>query len=186
MRLRNPGTCVSFVVAVLLFALPGWAQQWEPLGPEGGSVRSLAFDPKNPDRIFLGTSAGRLYLSSDGGGNWTRLVHLGSAAEMVLDHIVIDPANPRNIYVAAWNAQDPNNDGDLYRSKDGGRTWDLLADMHGQSVRALAMSASDSRIMVAGVLDGVFRSRDGGDNWERVSPEHHAEIKNVESVAMDP
>src|SRR5262249_17439130 len=29
-------------------------------------------------------------------------------------------------------------------------------------------------------------SRDGGDNWERISPEHHAEIKNVESVAIDP
>src|SRR5215470_10925349 len=188
MCIRNLRICIFRALLAVpffcSFALA--AEPWQPLGPEGGTVRSLAFDPKNPDRIFLGTSAGRLYLSSDGGGNWTRLVHLGSAAEMVLDHIVIDPANPRNIYVAAWNAQDPNNDGDLYRSKDGGRTWDLLADMHGQSVRALAMSASDSRIMVAGVLDGVFRSRDGGDNWERISPEHHAEIKNVESVAMDP
>ena len=80
---------------------------------------------------------------------------------MVLDHIVIDPANPRNIYVSAWNAQDPTNDGDVYRSKDSGRTWDLLADLHGKSIRALAMSASDSKILVAGVLDGVFRSRDG-------------------------
>src|SRR5215475_10818942 len=188
MCIRNLRICIFRAVLVVpffcSFALA--AETWQPLGPEGGTVRSLAFDPKNPDRIFLGTSAGRLYLSSDGGGNWTRLVHLGSAAEMVLDHIVIDPANPRNIYVAAWNAQDPNNDGDLYRSKDGGRTWDLLADLHGQSIRALAMSASDSRILVAGVLDGVFRSRDGGDNWERISPEHHAEIKNVESVAVDP
>jgi len=188
MCIRNLRICIFRALLAVpffcSFALA--AEPWQPLGPEGGTVRSLAFDPKNPERIFLGTSAGRLYLSSDGGGNWTRLVHLGSAAEMVLDHIVIDPANPRNIYVAAWNAQDPNNDGDLYRSKDGGRTWDLLADMHGQSVRALAMSASDSRILVAGVLDGVFRSRDGGDNWERISPEHHAEIKNVESVAIDP
>lgn len=177
---------VSFVCSLVVYSLTLAAQTWQPLGPEGGTVRSLAFDPKNPDRIFLGTSAGRLYLSTDGGGSWLRLVHLGSSAEMVLDHIVIDPANPRNIYVAAWNAQDPNNDGDLYRSKDGGRTWDLLADMHGQSIRALAMAASDPRILVAGVLDGVFRTRDGGDNWERISPEHHAEIKNVESIAVDP
>jgi photosystem II stability/assembly factor-like uncharacterized protein len=186
MRLRNPGTCVSFVVAALLFAPPGWAQQWQPLGPEGGSVRSLAFDAKNPDRIFLGTSAGRLYLSSDGGATWSRWASLGAPAEMVLDHVVIDPSNPKNIYVAAWNAQAPNSDGDLFRSQDGGRRWEVAPDLHGKSIRALAMAPSDPRSLVAGGLDGVFRSRDGGETWQRISPEHHAEIKNVESVALDP
>jgi photosystem II stability/assembly factor-like uncharacterized protein len=175
------------VLCVLLAMAAGLAAQpWQPLGPDGGTVRSLTFDPKNPDHIFLGTSAGRIYLSTDNGASWSRLVRLGSGAEMVLDHIVIDPANTRNIYVAAWNAQAPNSDGDLYRSKDGGKTWDLLADMHGKSIRALAMSASEPKILVAGVLDGVFRTRDGGDNWERISPEHHAEIKQVESIAIDP
>ena len=37
-----------------------------------------------------------------------------------------------------------------------------------------------------GALDGVFRSRDGGETWERISPENHAEIKNIESLAIDP
>src|SRR5262245_51386356 len=130
-----------FLCTMLVASTGLAAQQWQPLGPDGGTVRSLTFDPKNPDHIFLGTSAGRVYLSTDRGGSWLRLVRLGSGAEMVLDHIVIDPANPRNIYVAAWNAQAPNSDGDLYRSKDAGKTWDLLADMHGKSIRALAMSA---------------------------------------------
>jgi len=40
-------------------------QPWQPIGPDGGTVRSLAIDPKDPDRIFLGTSAGNLYLSTD-------------------------------------------------------------------------------------------------------------------------
>src|SRR6516225_1278666 len=101
MRLRNLGTCISYVLAALLFVSAGWVQQWQPLGPEGGSVRSLAFDSKNPDRIFLGTSAGRLYLSSDGGASWSRWASLGAPAEMVLDHIVVDSSNPKNIYVAA-------------------------------------------------------------------------------------
>jgi photosystem II stability/assembly factor-like uncharacterized protein len=61
-----------------------------------------------------------------------------------------------------------------------------LPDLHGKSIRALAMAASDPKLLVAGVLDGVFRSRDGGDNWERISPPNHAEIKDVESVAIDP
>jgi photosystem II stability/assembly factor-like uncharacterized protein len=173
------------LAAVVLSAGVG-AQPWQPLGPDGGSVRSLAFDPNDPDRIFLGTSAGVVYLSRDHGQNWSRLARLGSPEEMVLDHIVVDPSNAEHLYAAAWNAQAPNSDGDLYRSKDGGKSWERSPEMRGKSIRALAMAASDPKILVAGVLDGVFRSRDGGESWERISPANHAEIKNVESVAIDP
>ncbi len=174
------------LIAVALCGCAAFAQTWQPLGPDGGTVRSLAFDPSNPDRIFLGTSAGRLYLSTDAGRSWSRFAHLGSSSEMVLDHIVIDPSNPRNIYVSAWNAQSPQSDGELFRSSDAGRTWDIAADLHGKSIRALGVSASNSKVLVAGALDGIYRSRDGGDNWERISPENHAEIRNVESIAIDP
>ncbi|HWG88409.1 MAG TPA: hypothetical protein VN679_11565 [Candidatus Acidoferrales bacterium] len=178
---------VPTVLLTLFFsALAAQSQQWQPIGPEGGTVRSLAFDPHNPDRIFLGTSAGRIYLSTDNGSTWSRFAHLGSSSEMVLDHIVIDPVSSKNIYVSAWNAQLPDSDGEIFRSHDGGRTWDLMADMHGKSVRALALAPSNPKVLIAGALDGIYRSRDGGDNWERISPEHHAEIKNVESVAIDP
>ena len=79
-----------------------WAGQWTALGPDGGDVRSLSFDPQNPDRIYLGTSTGTLFLSSDGGHNWSRLAHLGGD-DNVLDHIAIDPQNPKHIYVSAWS-----------------------------------------------------------------------------------
>src|SRR5579864_1261901 len=178
-------------IPVLLMAL--WAssalaseQPWQPVGPDGGTVRSLAMDPKNPDRIFLGTSAGNLYLSTDKGATWSRFARPGNSAEMVLDHIVIDPTDSRNIFVAAWNAQQPNSDGDLYRSKDGGKSWEIVPDLHGKSLRALSIAASDPKILVVGALDGIYRSRNGGHDWERISPENHAEIKNIESVAIDP
>ncbi|HEY2116974.1 MAG TPA: YCF48-related protein [Candidatus Angelobacter sp.] len=161
-------------------------QPWQSVGPDGGTVRSLAIDPKNPDRIFLGTSAGNLYLSTDKGASWSRFARPGNSAEMVLDHIVIDPTDPRSIFVAAWNAQLPNSDGDLYRSKDGGKSWEIVPDLHGKSLRALSIAASDSKILIAGALDGIYRSRNGGHDWERISPENHAEIKNVESIAIDP
>src|SRR4029077_20212789 len=161
-------------------------QPWQPIGPDGGNVRSLAIDPKDPDRIFLGTSAGNLYLSTDKGATWSRFARPGNSAEMVLDHIVIDPADSRNIFVAAWNAQLPSSDGDLYRSKDGGKSWEIVPDLHGKSLRALSIAASDPKILAVGALDGIYRSRDGGENWERISPENHAEIKNVESIVIDP
>ena len=161
-------------------------QPWQPIGPDGGNVRSLAIDPKNPDRIFLGTSAGNLYLSTDKGATWSRFARPGNSAEMVLDHIIIDPADSRNMFAAAWNAQLPNSDGDLYRSHDAGKTWEIVADLHGKSLRALSMAASDPKILVVGALDGIYRSGNGGRDFERISPANHAEIKNVESVAIDP
>lgn len=161
-------------------------QPWQPVGPDGGNVRSLAIDTKNPDRIFLGTSAGNLYLSTDRGASWSRFARPGNSAEMVLDHIVIDPADSRNIFAAAWNAQLPNSDGDLFRSHDAGKTWEIVADLHGKSLRALSIAASNPKILVAGALDGIYRSLDGGHGFERISPPNHAEIKNVESIAIDP
>ncbi|HWZ42587.1 MAG TPA: hypothetical protein VNW97_03890, partial [Candidatus Saccharimonadales bacterium] len=170
---------------LVVMARPAMAQQWKPLGPDGGDVRSFAYDPRDANRIFLGTSAGRLYLSTDGGSTWSRHAHLGNSSDMVLDNIVIDPTNSRTIYVAAWSVESSTS-GEMFRSLNGGRSWELLPDLHGKSIRALALAPSNPRVLVAGALDGVFRSRDGGDSWERISPVNHAEIKNVESIAVDP
>src|SRR6266853_2842510 len=175
------------VLSILLLSTGLAAQQrWLPVGPDGGTVRSLTFDPKNPDRIFLGGRRVNLKLYADNGTNWSRFARLGSSAEMVLDHIVIDPIDPRNMFVAAWNAQLPSSDGDLFRSKDAGKTWEIVADLHGKSLRALSMAATNQKTLVAGALDGIYRSHDGGHAWERISPENHAEIKNIESIAIDP
>ncbi|MGH9546303.1 MAG: transcriptional regulator [Terriglobales bacterium] len=161
-----------------------WAGQWTALGPDGGDVRSLSFDPQNPDRIYLGTSTGTLFLSTDAGHNWSRLAHLGND-DNVLDHIVIDPKNPKHIYVSAWSVVDQQA-GDVYRSHDGGNNWEAMPDVHGKSVRALAIAPYDSKVLVIGALDGVFRSQNGGNSWERISPVSQAELKNVESIAVDP
>ncbi|MGH9556081.1 MAG: WD40/YVTN/BNR-like repeat-containing protein, partial [Terriglobales bacterium] len=186
---RNTGHKVLRTItffALLLSLLPASlnAAEWVPLGPEGGDVRSLAYDPANPDRIFLGTSTGQMYLSINGGGSWQRFAKLGSGDRYVLDHIVLDPANSNTLYVSAWDVE--REGGDLFRSRDGGRHWEALSAMRGKSIRALALAETDSRVMVVGALEGVFRSTDGGDTWQRISPAHHAEIRNIESVAMDP
>src|SRR6266542_2897617 len=58
-----------------------WAGEWTVLGPEGGDVRSLSYDPRNPDHIYLGTGTGTMFLSEDGGHNWSRFAHLGDGDE---------------------------------------------------------------------------------------------------------
>jgi len=181
-RMLSRKSLITLVVAMFSVATL-WAGQWTALGPDGGDVRSLNFDPKNPDRIYLGTSTGTLFVSADGGHSWARLAHLGGDDD-VLDHITIDPQNPKHIFVSAWSVENQQA-GDVYRSHDGGNNWDALPGMHGKSVRAMAISASDSQVMVAGALDGVFRTRNGGNSWEKISPPG-AEIKNIESIAIDP
>ncbi len=177
----------SRVAVLLLLAACFVAAQdsrWIPLGPEGGDVRSLAYDPHDSGRVFLGTSAGEIYRSTDAGATWTHFAHLGAGNDYVLDHMVVDPTDSHTMYVAAWSIE--NNGGDIFRSRDGGRSWQALSGMHNKSVRSFAVFERDPRIMVAGALDGVFRSNDAGDTWERISPAHHAEIKNIESIAIDP
>ncbi|HXO38981.1 MAG TPA: hypothetical protein VN872_10095, partial [Candidatus Acidoferrum sp.] len=184
--MRTAIRTIPVLVLLWISAALAAEQPWQPVGPDGGNVRSLAIDPKDPDRIFLGTSAGNLYLSIDKGASWSRFARPGNSAEMVLDHIVIDPSDSRNIFAAAWNAQLPNSDGDLFRSSDAGKSWEIVADLHGKSLRALSIAASNPKILVAGALDGIYRSLNGGRDFERISPPNHAEIKNVESIAIDP
>ncbi|GAC1431299.1 MAG: hypothetical protein NVS9B5_14170 [Terriglobales bacterium] len=171
-------------MVAMFSATAALAAQWPVLGPDGGDVRSLSYDPRNPERILLGTSTSTLFLSQDGGHSWARFAHLGDSDDYVLDHIVVDPKNPNTIYVSAWSVNNQQS-GDIFRSKDGGKSWQTLPEVHGKSVRALAISASDDKVLVAGALDGVFRSQNGGNGWQKISA-FTAEVKNVESIAIDP
>ncbi len=157
---------------------------WQVMGPDGGDARSLAYDAQNPNHILLGTSTGQMFSSEDAGKTWTRLARLGGE-DYVLDHISMDSKDSKRIYVSAWSVSSQQL-GEIFRSKDGGRSWDTLPAMHGKSIRALHMFKGDSHILVAGALDGVYRSKDGGDSWEHLSPANSSEIKNIESIAIDP
>ena len=183
--MSSRATKLLVVLACIVILIPAAMAQWKPVGPEGGDVRALVYDPSNPDRIVLGTSAGQLYLSEDGGNSWRHWVHLGPGEHYVLDNIAFDPKNPKTIYVAAWSVDEQNN-GDLFRTKDGGKSWQLVMGMRGHSIRAFELAPSNPKILTAGALEGVFRSFDGGDSWQQISPPGHPDIKNIESIAVDP
>jgi photosystem II stability/assembly factor-like uncharacterized protein len=175
---------ISVITLCLVTLASAQTERWRPVGPEGGDVRSLSYDPSNPDRIVLGTSAGQLYVSVDQGASWARWARIGAGNDFVLDNVIFDPQSPGTIYIAAWTVE--REGGGVYRTLDNGKTWTSLKGMEGKSVRAMALSANNHKVLVAGALDGVYRSNDGGDSWERISPSGHAELKNFESIAVDP
>ncbi|MEO7028716.1 MAG: hypothetical protein ABI147_04870 [Acidobacteriaceae bacterium] len=165
-------------------ATPLMAAKWSPLGPYGGDARSIAADPRDSQHLFMGTLTGWIYESADGGGTWKRLSQVGKRDDLVLDHILVDPVDPKHLIVGVWIIDRP--DGGLFESHDGGVSWYIQAEMHGQSVRALASAPSDPKIMVAGTLKGVYRTQDAGVHWQLISPEGSTEIHEVESIAIDP
>ncbi len=163
------------------------AVSWFPFGPDGGDARTFAADPTDHLHLYLGTANGWVYQSRDGGRKWTRLASIGKRDDLVVDHILVDPADPRHLVAGAWVADDLQHPaGGVFNSYDGGTTWTEQPEMRGQSVRALAIAPSDAKAMVAGTLEGVFRSTDSGAHWERISPQGSTEIHEVESLAIDP
>ena len=167
------------------------ASDWSLIGPDGGNVRSLAYDPSDPSHLLLGTSAAQVFVSHDGGNTWAPFAHLGESDDLVIDHVVFDPTNTQIIYAAGWGLYH-DDEGDVFRSDDGGVTWRALPGAHGKSIRALAMAPNDHNTLVIGALDGVFWSRDAGATWQRMTPENsevtsnYSTMKNFVSVAIDP
>jgi photosystem II stability/assembly factor-like uncharacterized protein len=170
-------------VLTLLLSTSALAQ-WRPLGPFGGNARALAYDPSNPDHILLGSGAGAMFESTDGGRHWKHFAHLGPGHELMLENVAFDPSHPATIYVAGWSVV--GSGGGFFFTRDGGRTWSEPADLRGKSIQALALADSDPRILIVGSLDGLFRSNDRGESWTRISPVGHPDLKNFESVAIDP
>lgn len=183
---------VPFFLAVLAALLPlafcqpssAATTPWPAIGPDGGDARRFAFDPRDPSRIYLGTTDSWIYVSSDGGSSWARLAKLDTRDNLVIDSLVVDRSDPKTLYAGVWVMDHP--DGGIYISHDEGKTWASSAGMQGQSVRALTQAASNPGVLVAGTLQGVYRSDDKGLHWREISPPGSREIHEVESIAIDP
>ena len=158
--------------------------QWSAVGPEGGDARSFAAVSGEPNHLYLGTTTSWIYESEDGGANWHRLAKLDSDDTLVVDHIVVDEADSKIIFAAAWSLAHAG--GGLWVSRDGGRSWKESAGLHGQSIRAFVQAQSNAAMLFAGTLEGVFRSSDSGATWDQISPAGSHEIHEIESLAVDP
>src|SRR6185295_11927444 len=106
------------LAALLALAAPAArAQTWTPVGPPGGDVRSLAADPRDPRRIYLGTADGMFYRSDDAGLTWQRQQPGFPWRGRSLDDLVVEPNG--DVLVGFWELS--GSGGGVARSTDGGR-----------------------------------------------------------------
>lgn len=159
------------------------AQTWKQVGPPGGTVISLEADPRNEKKLYLGTSDGHVFQSSDQGSHWQLLSRIGNGQDDVITHILVDPRDSNHLYASTWTLY--SGGGGVYASKDAGRTWKVIGLDH-ETVRALAQAPTNHKLLVAGSLTGVYRSKDDGHTWEKITPSNHPDLKNFDSVAFDP
>jgi photosystem II stability/assembly factor-like uncharacterized protein len=163
-------------LAILAICAPAFAQ-WRRANLYGADVRALIIDPSNPDTMYLGTSGGEVYASSDGAKSWRNPRGSVPFPGYVVDALVMDRSG--RLWAACWGLW---GGGAIAVSDDGARTWNRRdAGLEDFSVRAIAIDPHDEDFIIAGGLTGVYRSTDGGETWEKLSDQD-----NVESLAIDP
>jgi photosystem II stability/assembly factor-like uncharacterized protein len=157
-----------------------FAVAWEFAGPTniGGRVVDIEFDPLTPNIVYAATATGGVFKSTDMGTKWLPI--FDEQAVLTIGDIGIDPINPDIIYIGTGEANGGHNNfpgGGVYKSFDGGSSWQSLGLENTASIGRILVDPSDTqRIFVAAVGSyfapnperGVFRSDDGGLTWSKV------------------
>lgn len=157
------------------------------------AVGAIAVASSDPNVVYAGmgeacirsnvSHGDGIYRSTDGGETWE---HLGLTDTRHVARIRIDPADANRVYVAALgHAFGPNDQRGIFRSVDGGRTWQhVLFQDADTGACDLSMDPLNSRILYAAFwhgrrtasgltsgseTGGLWRSLDGGDTWVRLN-----------------
>lgn len=168
---------------------------WQHLGLEPTRhIARVRIHPQDPDTVWVGalgdifgpSEARGVYKTTDGGQSWKHVLFRSPRAGC--SDLWLDPSNPRLLYAALWDAErkpwemrSGGPDSSLYRSRDGGETWEDISDKPGlpQVLKGrmgiCSSPAKSARIWaVIEAVDaksGLYRSDDGGERWQRVSEE---------------
>jgi photosystem II stability/assembly factor-like uncharacterized protein len=161
-------------------------ETWKHLGlRDGQQISMMTVDPANPDRLFAavaghpyGPNQERgIYRSLDGGNSFQKV--LGSDDNIGANDVEIDPANPRIVYATLWDAREGpwenaawnGTRGGIYKSTDGGTTWNKLAGGLPEGIiqAYVALAPSDPGKLLASVatkgIVHLYRSDDAGAHW---------------------
>jgi photosystem II stability/assembly factor-like uncharacterized protein len=169
---------------------------WKPVSDgffETGSVGAVAVSEWDPNIVYVGmgetemrgnvSHGDGMYKSNDAGKTWK---HIGLKDTSQISRVRIHPQNPDIVYAAALgHVYGPNEQRGVFRSKDGGKTWEkvLYRDNKTGAVD-LILDPSNPRIIYAALWEfyrtpyslssggpgsGLFKSTDGGDTWNEIS-----------------
>ena len=166
-------------------------ETWEPMGLENtGNSGAVLIHPDKPNLVYVAAignpfapnSERGVYRTADGGQTWELVLFVSDQTGAV--DLEFAPDNPDEIYVAMWLAErkpwtiiSGGFEGGLYKSSDGGDTWEHLTNGLPNGLRGkadLAVSGGDpDRVYVLieapGSEGGVYRSDDRGGTWHQVS-----------------
>jgi photosystem II stability/assembly factor-like uncharacterized protein len=158
-----------------------------------GSVGAIAVSSWDPNVVYVGmgevpmrgnvSHGDGVYKSTDSGKTWT---HIGLEDTSQISRIRIHPRNPDLVYVAALgHVYGPNEQRGVFRSKDGGKTWEKVLYRDDKSGAVdMILDPNNPRIIFAALWEfyrtpyslssggqgsGLFKSTDGGDTWAEIS-----------------
>ena len=167
---------------------------WAPMTDKTGimSVGAIAVAPSDPNVIYVGTGEScwrgnisygdGMYRSLDGGKTWT---HIGLEDTRHIARIIVSPTNADVLFVAAMgHAYGPNETRGVFRSSDGGKTWQkILYKDNKTGAIDLTFDPSNSHILYAALYEaqrypwtaisggpgsGLYKSIDDGATWKRL------------------
>ena len=159
-----------------------------------GSVGAVAVAPSDANVVYLGMGehavrgvmthhGDGVYRSTDAGKTWT---HLGLAATQHIARIIVHPANPDIVWVAAQGSlYGPGPERGIFKSTDGGATWRKVLYVDERTgASELSMDATNPRILYAATWEygrlpwkvisggpggGLYKSTDSGETWTRLT-----------------
>lgn len=189
-------------------------QTWECIsdGSFGGSIGAVAVSPSDPNVLYVGegeqtvrgnvSSGWGMWRSTDAGKSWT---HIGLKNSEHISRIRIHPENPDLVYVAAMgNLWKPNEERGVFRSEDGGKTWEkILYESDKAGAVDLILDPNNPRIIYASTWEikrngyrmdsggpgsKLWRSFDGGDTWEEITdkPGLPKGVWGISGIAISP
>jgi photosystem II stability/assembly factor-like uncharacterized protein len=182
---------------VVRFTLDGNAVSSVEAALAGVDARCVAVDPRDPERVYVGTLDSGLYASADGGATWNRAGE-GLADQRVLS-VAVSSSHQESGISVVYAGTEPSN---LYRSEDGGQRWRLLPALRElpseptwsfpprpwtHHVRTIALHPADPDWLAVGIeLGGVMRSADGGATWIDHNAQAHSDAHQLLTHPLAP
>lgn len=148
-----------------LFVSTTGGQSWSPTTLNGIAIHTIAFSPQfaTDHTLFAGSLNTGLYKSTTAGLTWSQVA--GGLDACCVSHVVVSPQYGVDHTVFVIVPSGATGQRGLYRSTDGGTTWQLLASSQGMTLLTLALSpnfANDHTLFVGTLERGVLVSTNGG------------------------